>query len=679
MSVVPTEELLRPIKDNIRKAREHRKSFEAIWQSNMAYASGQHWLVWDNNFRALRRIQEVNPKFRNRELYQGDQITEIRTHVLGELGSDDDRPELLLQRDDRASEDFQSQVNRALGYGWDYEWDGDTALAEVDRMMIDLGTAGMQCYYDATAGQVKYENVPHLGGKPLLEPDRAVQAVAASYLGGPQVEHKDVRAGRICWRPLSSLNLLPPPGITHERYFPWECIVRPLPIETVRAIFDYQGELREDTDIASTLGAAAIGATGSASAYGATEARKGTLRGHVWVFSYYVTPTPKNPQGRVFHFAGNDLRLLRVDNELPYVAPDGTYRSGISYFHWWRVTGRFWSRSLVEGLKHGQRAYDKRRTQINEMIDRGLPYTLVQTGSTALKRTDLPMELVEIDRSEQAPVHVQGFSGGQWMYDELKQIQDDMERASGVRNVALGTNPPNVQNYSQLALLREADQVKRSPIYRERKLSIARLVEDSVYDMKTYWGGDKQVMLAGDDDSVEAFSFNANKIPAFFIVKVAKGTAKPRSQAAELQKIKDLLDYSAAAGQPLPVSWAKDSYERGQPAELPDSPTDDQQEKAERENHRLLLGEEIPVAYYDPPETHIPIHRKAQIEAEQVGNVQAWTRIEQHVQEHLNIQQELAAQFQAEQVPSEAPPGAPGPPPVTQPQPQGAADGSQAG
>src|SRR5262249_20847130 len=156
-------------------------------------------------------------------------------------------------------------------------------------------------------------------------------------------------------------------------------------------------------------------------------------------------------------FAGNDLTPLRFDPQLPYVAPNGDYRSGITYFHWWRVTGRFWSRSLVEAIKDEQRTINKRRTQMNEIIDRGLPYTLVQTGSQAKKRTDLPLELIEIDRSEQAPVINQGVGPGSWFYQELEQIRNDLERASGVRIASLGENPSNVQNYSQLALLREAD------------------------------------------------------------------------------------------------------------------------------------------------------------------------------------------------------------------------------
>src|SRR5205814_1615871 len=81
------------------------------------------------------------PEPYNREYYPEDRITEYRTTALGELGSDDDRPQLLLRQDDQADEQIQAQLNRAIGFGWDQEWDGDEALEQVRRMAVDMGTA----------------------------------------------------------------------------------------------------------------------------------------------------------------------------------------------------------------------------------------------------------------------------------------------------------------------------------------------------------------------------------------------------------------------------------------------------------------------------------------------------------------------------------------------------------
>ena len=659
-SIVGGEELARPIRARIREAREHRRQFEPIWQSNMAFAAGQHWLVTTGRTaRVLQHIRDVDPTYKGRELYSSDRITEFRMLALGELGGEDDRPELLLNRDDQHSEDFQVEANRAMSFGWEQEWKGDEALAMADQLAVDLGTSAVRVRFDSTAGKPKEEQWPHLNGKPLLDKEGAYEKASAAVQAGQQLEMKPLNEGRICWEPLSAFNLLAPPGVVHERYFPWEAVIRPTPLEDVRDEFgEIAGDLSEDGDIASTLGVASTGNVGSEFA-AVAQGRQTRLRGHVWLITYYERPTSKNPKGRVLHFAGNDLKLLRVENELPYCAPDGvTYRSGISYFHWWRVTGRFWSRALVEALKEGQRGLNRLGSYSDEIIKKGLPYVLVPEGpqEQALKQSSVPFEVIKFPPGQGAPQPVQGIGPGPWIQQRAEEITNDLERAAGIRAASLGENPANVDTYAALAKLSEADQVKRNRIRTERKLSICQLVEDSVYDIKTYWGPDKHLMLSGDEGKIEATTFDATKIPVFYIVQPAKGTVKPRSQAAELQKVEDLWHAALNAGA-VPMrpdvwlKWYADSLAAGEALDLPESPGDVHAEKAERENHQLLSGDgDAPqVSEYDPIEVHVPIHRKAQIEAEQAGDAGAWDRASEHIQDHEDAEAEKIRAQAAEQ------------------------------
>lgn len=655
------EELARPIRKQIREAREHRKQFEPIWQSNMAFAAGQHWLVTTGRFaRVLQHVRDVDPAYKGRELYSSDRITEFRMLALGEMGGEDDRPELLLQRDDVASEDYQAEANRAVGFGWDQEWEGDEAIAMSDQLCVDLGTSAIRCRFDSAAGKPKEESYPHLNGKPILLKENAYEETAAAVQAGAQVEMKPLNEGRIRWEPLSAFNILVPPGVVHERYFPWEAVIRPMPLQAVKDEFgDVAADLEEDGDIASTLGVASTGNAGSEFA-AVAQGRQTRLRGHVWLITYYERPTKKQPQGRVFHFAGSDLKLLRVEQELPYVSPDGTtYRSGISYFHWWRVTGRFWSRALVEALKEGQRGLNRLGSYSDEIIKKGLPYVLVPDGTpqqSELKRSAIPFEVVPYTPGQGAPQPVQGIGPGAWIQQRAEEITNDLERAAGIRAASLGENPANVDTYAALAKLSEADQVKRNRIRTERKAAICQLVEDSVYDIKTYWGPDKHLMLAGDEGKIEAHTFDATKIPTGYIVQPAKGTVKPRSQAAELQKVEDLWHAALNAGAvPLRpdvwLKWYADSLDAGEALDLPDSPGDVHAEKAERENHQLLSGDgPMPeVSEYDPIAVHLPIHRKAQIEAEQSLDAGAWDRAAEHIQAHEMAEEEkIRAQAQAQ-------------------------------
>jgi hypothetical protein len=254
-----------------------------------------------------------------------------------------------LARDDRASEDYQTQLNRAFAFGWDNVWDGDDAIAETDRLCIDLGTAAVRCYFDPTAGPPRPEEIPYQGGQPLFGQD-AMQALQNGP--NPNVQMQQTPEGRICWVPLSAFNLLPPPGVAHEKWFPWEGLIRPVLLSSVRDQYgDVAADLEEDRDINSTLGQTQRGSLDPSRAGQDTSTNR--LRDHVWLYTYFEQPTKQWPQGLTLTFAGGRLKLVDVQPTLPYQGPDGGWRSGISYFHWWRVTGRFWSRSWLRRWRMG--------------------------------------------------------------------------------------------------------------------------------------------------------------------------------------------------------------------------------------------------------------------------------------------------------------------------------------
>jgi hypothetical protein len=647
------------VRRRIQQARTARKPFEPTWLSNLAFTAGKHYHVYDRFSRQMMLPPDLEQDAARGNLYVADVITERRQRALGELSGDDDRPELLLVDEGDTNEDFQAQLNRAVGYGWDYEWKGDETLLDLRRKVLDFGTAAIRVRFDPTVGQVK-QQLPYQAGKPVLDLEQARGLMA----NGPREDVKigDVREGRIRWETLTPFNLLVPPGIEHERDFPWEVVMRPVPLDEVKAQYGQAAAgLTEDTDIASIIGLDTRTGTGntggdtSAMAANTTTAR---LRDHVWVFTYYEAPSVTNPKGRVLVLASNRMVLLTPNPEpLPYCAPDGTYRSGITYFHWWRVTGRFWSRSLIEPMKDIQRRINKRANQIDKTIDRGQPFVLVDKNGGAAKRKGFPVELLALEPSERQPVVSSGIQPGTWMYQDKSDAIEDLDRASGIGQVALGENPQNVNTYAQLAQLNEQEAAKRTVIRKEHQLAIGRLVEDSVHDIRTYWGPDKQVMLDSDDDKVEARVFNATKVPTFFIVRTAKGSAKPRSQAAELQKVSDI--WNAALGstavQQDPARWVKwfqESLQAGQAADLPEEPNDAQTDKAELENHLLNQGQQVTPAYYDSPQVHIPVHRDAQTEADMAGDAETVALIEQHIQQHIQLAQQVAeqqAQLQAQQ------------------------------
>jgi hypothetical protein len=564
---------------------------------------------------------------------------------LGELQSDDDRPELLLAQDGEWQEDFQKAINDAVAHGWDNEFAADDILLSARRMVIDFGVSAIRCRFDPTKGAVKQEAVPHYQGKPVLDIAKANELLQNGPRG--DVQMKTIREGKIVWEPLTPFNLLVPPGIVHERDMPWIVVVRPQPLDQVQDEFgDAAKDLVEDGDIGSVLG---IGANEMRSAAG-NETSGGTssrLRGHVWVFTCYEMPCGKYPKGRRIVLGSNQMELLAADEQLPYMAPDGSYRPGIAFFHWWRLNDRFWSRAFVEGLKDPQRAINRRETQKNEIIDRGMPFVLVPNGSEVAERRGVPVEVIAVDMSGAnggQPIVNGGIPPGEWFFRDIELQREHASHASTLSPLRLGENPQNVDTYSQLALLNENEQVKRQPIVKEHKQAIEQLVEDSVYDIRTYWGPDKKVLVEGEEGQVAAHVFDATKVPAFYIVRFGKGSAKPRSQAAELKKVDDIAKYSIEAGTPLPVDWYKQSLDAGQPQELPEQPTNDQADAAQLENELMFHGNQVEPRYYDNDELHVQIHRSAQIRADMADNVDVSQLVEQHIQAHMAQAQAQAAQ-----------------------------------
>jgi hypothetical protein len=644
---------VRDVRERLREARSDRKRYEPTWLSNLAFAAGKHWLVWHPNSQSLRMIDELDPRWEDRELFTADIITEQRAAALGELQSDDDRPELLLAQPGEEAEELQGFINRAIEHGWDYEWRGDDAIIDVRRKVLDFGVSALRCRFDPTQGPVRQGSVPHQGGKPVLDLEQAHKLMENGPR--PDVQMREIHEGRITWEPLSPFALLVPPGIVHERSFPWEGVVAPVLLDTVQEEYGAAAQgMTEDGDIGSILG---LGAKEVDSPSGNGDGSRSRLRGHVWLYTYYERPTRNYPKGRKIVLGGSDMRLLDYQEELPYKAPDGSYRSGIHYFHWWRLNDRFWSRSFVETLKDPQRLLNRRQTQKNEIIDRSMPFVLVEEGHDPPERTGAPMEIISIKTAGGEPKVVSPLTSTDHFDRDMEVLREHAAHASTLSALRLGENPQNVQTYSQLALLNENESQKRQHIVEEHKEAIRGAVEDSVYDIRTYWGDEKKILVGGPEDRLQAHTFMSSKVPDFYVVRVAKGAAKPRTQGAELKKIDDIWQAVVATSSPVSPKWLQDSYEAGEALPLPDIPSDIHLDKAHYENELMAQGKDIPVAYYDPHTVHIPIHREGQVRAELSGDMETWRREETHIQEHL-----AAAQANAEQNAQMLAPGGPNAP-----------------
>lgn len=645
--------------DRIRQARTARRRFEPRFLSDLAFAAGQTWQVWDKRRRQMRHISQVDPRYADRELYTINKIREYREAQLGELASDDDRPQLLVAQDGEDAEDAAKQLNQAVAYAWEHEWDADTALQKARAYCVDLGVSAIRCCWDPDAGEITShhplgpDGKPIPAGSPLLD-----QLREQGTIDGRLPAFKPVRQGRTRWQAYSALQLLPPPGVNHEDDFPWEILYDVALVDDLKDEYGAKAaSLVEDTDIASVMG---ITSPQTAAAGEIAEQR---LRGYCWRYVCFQRPTRRWPDGRFAVLASNRFVLLDNTDELDYQLPGGRPHTGVVYLHWWRATDRFWSQSLIGALKDPQRIIDRRETQNLEIIDRGMPAAYVEDGTLEAEPTGAPMEHRRLKKDAAPPIIFAGIGPGEWMYRDLDHHAENLSHASTLSPLRLGENPQNVDTYSQLQLLNDNEGLKRDHIKIEHRARVGTLTELGVQDIERYWPDEKKILVSGDDDQVSYAIFRKARIPAFYRAKVAKGAPQLRSQGAELKKVDAVwqaaVESGVAAKDPEAwTDWYSRSISAGSMQELPEPPRDSQQEMARLENLLMRDGQPMPVMDYDLLPVHLPEHREAMDEARAAGDLQWLARLDAHVKSHVAQAQANAAEIAAT-APPPPPPAAP--------------------
>lgn len=672
---VPGEEIAKPWRERIKQAKAARAPREPTWQMARALAAGRHHLKWSRSQRKL-----VLPKDRKgRERYTVEEIGQYRDSAVGELSHDDNFPTLLFRNTDVQSQEFTKEANDALSFALDEEIGADSIALDLKYLIVDLGTAAVRTCWDPSRGAVAGYLPLGSDGKPVTDEETLAQLEEGGRMpDGSLPKYQTVNEGCIRWELGAPENLLVPAGIEYQRDFPWEIWVSP--VQKQDLIDEYgpiaEGLPEESLSALDTLGLRELGDDPE------NPAEAGRLRDAVLLYRCYERPTKANPKGQLVILAGSsELRPMTAPAPLPCRAPDGTYRSDITYFHYQRVPGRFWGRGLVEVLKDPQRMIDRRRSQMSETIDRGQPAVFVAKGKEPElddESAGSPMAVVKLPNvpGSAPPVVYPGTGPGAWMQAEVDSCRQDMTRASGIQAVTLGENPANITTYSQLALLRESDQIKRAPLRNRYQGGVGELIENTVYYIRTYWGSRKLIQVAGGDADalLQASVFDATKLPAFFKVEIPKGAAKPMSQGAKLKLIEDVANYSVNSRQPLPVEWYYDSIKAGDVLALPEPPTDDQLEKAQFENMQLADGVLPEGDYFDSMPVHVPEHRHFQIQAKLAGRHDLVDLAEQHIQWHIAQQQANTAAITAQMPPPDD--GLAGAPVPTGPQPLAPAGGA---
>lgn len=650
-------EFLDPIKKAVEQGKKDRGRMEPVWHSNRAYGAGKYWLKWSRGNRRL--MLDPRDVAHGMERLSIDILTQNLWTALGQLAGAEARRNLLFRREDVPSEMFTEAANAAVRYGWEHEWHAKRKLNQVKRKLLIDGTAAIECYFDPTVGK-EIGQMPVRGGVPIYDGEEARSYVADLAGKGERADYKLLREGRICWHPRSVFQLIVPPGIEDDEAFPWEATIEAVSLDH---LIDRYGDaavgLRsEPLAVHEQLGLKDSVEGGFDSEPEGESGTPGKLEGYGALVKYRERPSTKHPRGREVHYCQE--RLLEVVPHLPYQLPNGDYHSGVVYFHYWRVEGRFWGRGLIEPGKGIQRTYNKRAQQEATTIDRGQPYILADKNSK-LKRTEVPLEVVEHDFAGSAPPPqaVAGIPVHDSIWRSKQDLKEDLQTAMGIHSVSTGEAPQRETTYAELAMRAEQDKVKLDPIFEEFQDGVGRLQELAVDDIRRYWSTEKLKAIAGEEGYAETVHLKASEIPSFFLTELADN-ARPRPDAAQVQLVMDLWradgEESATTGKPrkLTLAWLHASLQAMKPLDFPETAEDIHTRKARWENSLIRDGDVPKPVEYDPPDIHLPIHREDQVEAEMAGDWELWHRHEEHIALTLELQDLLITQQANEQAMSQA-------------------------
>lgn len=618
------------------QAQRDRRRYEPVWAMCQAYVANKQWVGWSK--RERRIVSEPNPQ--ERERHTVNVLTSYLMTNVGKFAADDLLPMLGFRADDEEQEMFSKQANLAMEYAWYEEIDAEERLYDAFIRMCTFGIAGIQAGWSPT-GPLIAENVPYLNGKPLLDPTEATQAVAASAQGGPKVEFRDVR-GRCDWRVLSPHNILPPPGVLHERDFPWLIIERPVALDRLRSVYGDKADriTEQNLQAVDVMGARDVMSDDE----GISQTATGRLRNHAILYTGYEFPSRRFPKGRTYIWVQDTT--LDDRPKLPYEV-SGEPMIGVKFFKYNMLPDRFWPIGLIEPGMGPQRQRNRSRSQYIEIKDRaglGRIYTRPNSLNVNQLAGGKVMEVIEVRPGSEMPTETSGLGPGPWMAEDIAMHDSDIDKVMGMGQVTLGQGAPGgVSAYSAMALLAEQDDRRVGPIIRHIRNNVTWLVKFTLQDVRNYWGTQKQIALAGEDGRLQAFTFDATRMPPEVYVKVGRGAPSPRNQAAEIQKVFDLYDRAIAGGQPLPVQWLYESLEQGKAKPIPETPQMVQTQKAELENMLIARGGVATVDQTDDHDVHIREHTEAIIAHQFIPGAEEVVRaLTEHRMEHEQAKQQAS-------------------------------------
>lgn len=295
-------------------------------------------------------------------------------------------------------------------------------------------------------------------------------------------------------------------------------------------------------------------------------------------------------------------------------------------------SGKFYADSVIVDLVGLQREYNRTRSQIIEAKNTmSKPKLVAAKGSVnANQITSEPGQVVFYQPGFPEPRPMQMTPLPNYVLEEVRQLQEDMDDISGQHDISRGKNPSQVTAATALSFLQEQDDTKLSDTTSSLEEGVEKLGRHILSHVSQFWTTERTVQIVGRDGSFDAQRFKGSAIGGHHDVRVEAGSALPQSKAAKQAFLMDLMKLGI-----IPAEKGLEMLELGGIEKVYEDYLVDVRQ-AQRENQKISQGQPLfQVPPVDPMQALMAAQAGQPMPPQATGyEPNAWDNHELHIQIH---------------------------------------------
>lgn len=423
---------------------------------------------------------------------------------------------------------------------WEHDLDLGSIRQEVALWSTITGNAFVRVDWDPWARGIKKVYYDHAGKE--LDPrwvNDPENAAAKEYLERNQM-YKVSGVGELMPRVVSPFSIFVPNYASTRTRAPWMLEVEQVPMEDLYNQFDPArvDKVTPEQD-RSLHGSFARRLKGLVARYGfggAIESKEyeevTTLR------TLWIPPNAMLPKGRKI-VGTSSVILENVDH--PFA--DIGVRFPYAKFDLIPVPGRWWGMSMVELLLDSQRELNKQRSMMLEDIQyMGRPKLLVPKGSGIDTFTDDVGEWIEYDAMKGKPEMLDVKVNPQLYEVGGSVVVSDMQMIGAQQDVTMARpSQGGAKSGVAISLLQEQDDRVIAPATRSNERGWQVIGRLMLRMASRHYTEPRLIGLTGEGRMKDAIMFLGRDLRENDNVVVVPGSMAPRSRAAEMGKVMDML------------------------------------------------------------------------------------------------------------------------------------------